>query len=69
MRWRGPGSSGTYRAMSCSRHTTSWRSDSVSGRAMEAGTGVTSPIQWLDSPGVSTGTGTITRRRSPATSA
>ncbi len=36
---------------------------------MEAGTGVTSPTQWLDSPGVSTGTGTITRRRSPATSA
>ncbi len=40
-----PGASGTYRAMSCSWHTTSWRSDSVSGRAMEAGTGVTRPTQ------------------------
>ncbi|GHE60595.1 hypothetical protein GCM10018782_38600 [Streptomyces griseoaurantiacus] len=33
---------------------------------MPAGTGVTSPTQWLDSPGVSTGTGRISRRGSPA---
>ncbi|CAM5259332.1 hypothetical protein SHIRM173S_09555 [Streptomyces hirsutus] len=64
-----PGTSGTYRAMSCSWQTTSWRSDSVNGRAREAGTGVTSPIQWLDSLGVSTGTGTTSRRRRPATTA
>ncbi|CAO0837965.1 hypothetical protein SMICM17S_10413 [Streptomyces microflavus] len=63
------GGSGTYRTMSCSRQTTSWRSDSASGRAMDRGTGVTSPIQWLESVGVSTGTGTITRRGSPATRA
>jgi len=55
--------------MSFSRHTTSWRSDSVSGRAMDAGTGVTSPTQWLDRPGVSTGTGSTSRRLSPATAA
>ncbi len=30
---------------------------------------MTSPIQWLESVGVSTGTGTITRRGSPATRA
>lgn len=53
--------------MSCSWQTTSCRSDSASGRATLAGTGVTSPTQWLDSRGVSTGTGTITRRGSPAT--
>ena len=34
-----------------------------------AGTGVTSPTQWLDSRGVSTGTGTMSRRGSPATAA
>ncbi len=64
-----PGGSGTYRAMSCSWQTTSWRSDSVSGRAIDRGTGVTRPTQWLDRPGVSTGTVTITRRASPATAA
>ncbi|GAB2756113.1 hypothetical protein GCM10027072_62740 [Streptomyces bullii] len=64
-----PGGSGTYRAMSCSRQTTSWRSDSVRGRAMVAGTGVTSPTQWLDRPGVSTGTGRMRRRGRPATAA
>ncbi len=63
------GGSGTYSLMSCSRHTTSWRSDSVSGRAMELGTGVTRPTQRLESVGVSTGTGRITRGRSPATAA
>lgn len=61
------GGSGTYASMSFSLHTTSCRSDSTSGRAMEAGTGVTAPTQWLDRDGVSTGTGSSTRRRSPAT--
>ena len=37
--------------MSCSWQITSWRSDSVSGRAIDRGTGVTSPTQWLDSAG------------------
>ena len=55
--------------MSCSWQTTSLRSDSTSGRAMPAGTGVTRPTQWLDSRGVSSGTGTIRRRGSPATAA
>ena len=55
--------------MSCSPATTSMRSDSTSGRAIEFGTGVTSPTQWPDSLGVSTGTGTISRRRRPATAA
>ncbi len=36
---------------------------------MALGTGVTSPTQWLDSEGDRTGTGTMTRRRSPATAA
>lgn len=56
-----PGPSGTYCVMSCSWHTTSYRSDSASGRAIDRGTGVTSPIQWLDSRGVSIGTGRISR--------
>ncbi|GAA3127173.1 hypothetical protein GCM10017687_47400 [Streptomyces echinatus] len=64
-----PGGSGTYPAMSCSWQTTSWRSDSVNGRAIDAGTGVTSPTQWLERPGVRTGTGTMSRRGSPATRA
>ena len=36
---------------------------------MALGTGVTTFTHWLDSHGVSTGTGMITRRRSPATAA
>ncbi len=55
--------------MSCSWQTTSCRSDSTSGRAIDAGTGVISPTQCEDSPGVSTGTGMISRGRSPATAA
>ena len=43
--------------MSCSSATTSSRSESTSGRAIEFGTGVTRPTQWLDRLGVSTGTG------------
>ena len=49
---RPSGGSGTYSAMSCSRQTTVLRSDSTSGRAMPAGTGVIRPTQWLDSDGV-----------------
>jgi hypothetical protein len=63
------GGSGTYCAMSCSEQTTVLRSDSTSGRAIDAGTGVTTPTQWLDSPGLSTGTGRIRRLGSPATAA
>ena len=63
------GGSGTYRSMSFSEATTVFFSESTSGRAMLAGTGVTMPTQWLDKPGVSTGTGTTLRRESPATSA
>lgn len=36
---------------------------------MAAGTGVTSPTQWLDSPGDSIGTGRISRLGSSATRA
>ena len=55
--------------MSFSRATTSWRSDSTSGRAMPLGTGVTRPTQWLDRLGVSNGTVLIRRGRRPATAA
>ena len=55
--------------MSCSRQTTVLRSDSTSGRAMPAGTGVISPTQWLDSDGENSGTGRIRRRGRPATAA
>ncbi len=55
--------------MSCSRQTTVLRSDSTSGRAIPAGTGVTTPTQWLDNDGVKNGTGRIRRRGSPATAA
>ena len=55
--------------MSCSWQTTVLRSDSTSGRAMPAGTGVISPTQWLDSDGVKNGTGRIRRRGSSATAA
>ena len=58
-----------YWAMSCSEQTTSFRSDSTSGMARLAGTGVTSPAHSDDSRGVSNGTGTIIRGVSPATSA
>ena len=53
--------------MSCSEHTTSFLSDSTSGIARPAGTGVTSPTHSDDSRGVSSGTGIRTRGRSPAT--
>ncbi|MGY1718213.1 hypothetical protein ACI8AG_04080 [Blastococcus sp. SYSU DS0552] len=55
--------------MSCSVATTVLRSDSTSGRAMDAGTGVMRPTQWLDSDGVKIGTGRMRRRGSPATRA
>ena len=58
-----------YPAMSCSEQTTSFRRDSTSGLARLAGTGVTRPTHSDDSPGVSTGTFTMTRGVSPATSA
>ena len=56
--------------MSCSRadHLVPQRLDQRPGDATR-GTGVTSPTQWLDSRGVSTGTGTMSRRGSPATAA
>ncbi len=63
------GGSGMYPAMSCSRQTASLRSDSTSGRATPAGTGVTRPTQWLDRLGVSSGTGMMSRGGSPATAA
>ena len=63
------GGSGMYPAMSCSEQTTSFRRDSTSGLARLAGTGVTSPTHSDDSRGVSTGTFTMTRGVSPATSA
>ena len=53
--------------MSCSEQTTSFRSDSTSGIARPAGTGVTSPTHSEDSRGVSSGTGIRTRGRSLAT--
>ena len=57
-----------YPAMSCSEHTTSFLSDSTSGLAGPAGTGVTSPTYSDDSRGVSSGTGTRARGHSPAIS-
>ncbi len=63
------GGSGMYAAMSCSTQTASWRRDSTSGLASEPGTGVMTPTQWLDSVGVSTGTGRIRRRRRPRAAA
>ena len=42
--------------MSCSEHTTSFLSDSTSGIARPAGTGVTSPTHSEESRGVSSGT-------------
>ena len=65
---RPPAGSGTYSAMSCSAQTTSLTSDSTSGLARPAGTGVTSPTQSDESRGVSSGTGTRAPGRSPATS-
>ena len=53
--------------MSCSAQTTSLTSDSTSGLARPAGTGVTSPTHSDESRGVSSGTGIRTRWRSPAT--
>ena len=55
--------------MSSSWTTTEFRSDSIRGWAMAFGTGVTRFTHWLESHGVRTGTGTITRCRSPATAA
>jgi hypothetical protein len=55
--------------MSCSLRTTSWIRLSTNGRAMLFGTGVTSPTQWLDRDGVSSGSVTIRRRLRCATSA
>ena len=64
-----PSGCATNRSMSCSRATTSWISESISGTAVERGTGVTRLTQCEDSRGVSTGTGSIVRRGSSATSA
>ena len=58
-----------YWAMSCSVQITSLRSDSTSGRASPAGTGVMSPTHSDESPGVSSGTGISSRGGSPATAA
>ena len=41
--------------------------ESISGRAIDAGTGVTSPTHMLDTRGVSSGTFMMMRRRNPAT--
>ncbi|NBT21419.1 MAG: hypothetical protein EBT17_04810, partial [Actinobacteria bacterium] len=45
--------------------TTLLISESMSGRAIDAGTGVTSPTHMLEMRGVSSGTFTMNRRRSP----
>jgi hypothetical protein len=55
--------------MSCSWTTASLRRDSINGWAIAFGTGVTTLTQWLESHGDSTGTGMMTLRFSPATSA
>jgi len=55
--------------MSCSWQTTSFFSESTSGRAIDAGTGVTSPIHRLDSLGESTLMGRMMRLLRPATAA
>ena len=55
--------------MPVSAATTVLRSDSTSGRARLAGTGVMRPTQWLDSAGDSTGTGSTRRFGRPATEA
>ena len=49
--------------------TTSWSRLPTSGLAMPVGTGVTSPTHWLARCGVSTGTGTMIRGRSPTIAA
>jgi hypothetical protein len=63
------GGVGTHLAISRSRATTSVTSERTSGLAIAPGTGVMRLIQWLDSDGLSTGTGTMIRRRRPATPA
>ena len=66
----GMGSWATTSATSCSgRTTTSVVRLSTKGRARPMGRGVTRFSQCDDSPGDSTGTGTISRGRSPATRA
>ena len=55
--------------MSCSAQTTSLRSDSTSGLASPAGTGVTRPTHSDESRGVSSGTAISSRGGSPATAA
>ena len=55
--------------MSCSVQTTVLASDFTSGLAIAPGTGVTTLIQCELRVGESTGTGTMTRLRSPATRA
>ena len=62
-------SRGMSASMSCSCATTLLRRDSMRGWAMALGTGVTTFTHWLESHGVSTGTGTMMRRVSPATAA
>ncbi len=56
-------------ATELSATVTSLRRLLTSGLATPVGSGVTSPIQCLESCGLSTGTGMIRRRRSPASSA
>ena len=56
-------------SMSCSDITASCSSDSTSGRASPDGIGVTKPTHQLAMLGVSSGSATMTRLRSPASSA
>ncbi len=63
------GSWGSTSVAGRSRTTTSLLSPSTSGRAIDDGRGVTSPIHSDDSLGVSSGTESTARRRRPAASA
>jgi hypothetical protein len=65
VRFGGPSKSMVRR----SRTTTSFTRLSTSGRASEAGTGVTRPTQWLERRGVRNGTMMTWRRLRPASSA
>ncbi len=60
---------GISRVASSSRQTTRFLRPSASGRAMCASSGVTRWIHSDESRGVSTGTGTMIRLRSPAAAA
>ncbi len=60
---------GTIARIASSWQTAGLRSPSARGRAMDAGTGVTRWIQYDESRGDRIGTGTMSRRRRPASSA